>query len=97
MKFFTVIPHSKPSATCLVWFFSLKSEPIFPVNIIAPSLIILASLSWDISPSITFEPAICPNFETLNIFCTSAVPSEISLVSGSSSPDNLFSMYSIAS
>ena len=74
MKFLIVIPHSKPSVTCLVWFFSLKIEPIFPVNIIVPSLIILASLSCNISPSITFDPATFPTLETLNISNTSADP-----------------------
>ena len=70
---------------------------ISPSYTTVPSLTILALDLFCISPSITLDPAIFPNFETLNIFCTSAEPSGISLVSGSNNPDNLFSIYSIAS
>ena len=44
------------------------------MKIIAPSLITLALESWVISPSVTFDPATLPTFETLNISNISAVP-----------------------
>ena len=57
-----------------------------------PSLIILAFDLLFISPLKTFDPAILPALETLNIFCISALPSTVSLISGSNKPDKDFSI-----
>ena len=50
-----------------------------------------------ISPLITFDPAIFPALDTLNIFWISAEPKTVSLMSGSNKPDKDFSMCSSAS
>ena len=63
-----LIPHSNPVPTSLTWFFSLKIDKISPLYTTTPSLIILALDLLLISPLITFEPAIFPADDTLNIF-----------------------------
>ena len=90
LKSFKVIPHSNPAETCFAWFFSLNIEPIFPLNIIAPSLISLALESCINSPSKTYDPATFPTLETLNISRISADPIIFSSIFGVKRPDILF-------
>ena len=73
-------PSFIPSHTysLVLFVLPLKIEPIFPVNIMLPSLIILALEELDISPSVTFEPATLPAPETLNISKICAVPVTVS-------------------
>ena len=61
---------------------------IEPVYNTLPSLINLAFKLLTISPSITFDPATFPIFETLKTVRTSADPIISSFTSGLSRPDN---------
>ena len=77
-------------------FFSLKMLVICPSYTTLPSLIIRALALFFISPSVTFDPATFPDFESLKILSISAVPSIFSFLSGSRRPDKDFSTNSIA-
>ena len=82
------MPHSKPALTSETSSLNRRSEPILPSKTTTLSRSRRAWVSPErvIRPSVTMQPAMVPNFGTLNVSRTTAEPIRTSLNVGSSSP-----------
>ena len=80
------MPHSVPIGTSFASSLNLFKESSSPSNMTILSRSTLTGLFLLIVPSVTIEPAICPNLGDLNISLTSAVPNISSFTSGAKWP-----------
>jgi hypothetical protein len=80
------MPHSIPASTSATLSLKRRNEPTLPLQTIVPSRTRRVSALRVTLPSFTWQPAIVPTFEALNVCRISAPPSVSSTSSGSSSP-----------